>query len=248
MGFPPDDVRAHMQVKAVLEHLQGMFPGRLVLYAPDLAKVLGLSERSLAHLIERGRFPFPVKTMGRRRCVDIFQVANWLAANGDMPDQRASEISKPKSDRTKKSDDGSTRNAGGQSSIAKRLIEMRHRMSAGIAQMASACYESIDRMFWFEVAEFLVMQEKNPRASVKLRWTTQSSEFPSAGEQTIYFESASEAIAFSLKAQENISSSSEASIVIYVGDRKIYQALKIEQWSVAVDHRGKYLDEVPCNS
>lgn len=231
-----------MQAKAVLEHLQGMFPGRLVLYAPDLAKVLGLSERSLAHLIERGRFPFPVKTMGRRRCVDIFQVAEWLAANGDMPDQRASEVSKPKSARTKKSDNGSTRSAGGQSSIAKRLIEMRHRMSAGIAQMASACLGSIDRMFWFEVAEFLTMQQKFSGATVKLRWTTQSSEFPSAGEQTIYFDSASEAIAFARKAQDDISSKSEASIFIRVDNRKIYQALKIDQWNVAVDHRGKYLE------
>jgi hypothetical protein len=230
-----------MQAKAVLEHLQGMFPGRLVLYAPDLAKVLGLSERSLAHLIERGRFPFPVKTMGRRRCVDIFQVAEWLAANGDMPDQRASEVSKPKSARTKKSDNGSTRSAGGQSSIAKRLIEMRHRMSAGIAQMASACYGSIDRMFWFEVAEFLAMQQQLSGATVNLRWTTQSSEFPSAGEQTIYFDSASEAIAFARKAQDDISSKFEASISIRVDNRKIYQALKIDQWNVAVDHRGKYL-------
>jgi hypothetical protein len=75
-----------------------------------------------------------------------------------------------------------------------------------------------------------------------LRWTTQSSEFPSAGEQTIYFDSASEAIAFARKAQDDISSKSEASIFIRVDNRKIYQALKIDQWNVAVDHRGKYLE------
>lgn len=229
-----------MQAKVVLEHLQGMFPGRLVLYAPDMARVLGLSERALAHLIERGRFPFPVKTIGRRRCVDIFKVAEWLASNGDMPDSRAFDEGQPSKPAPKNSA-ARAQTSAGQSTIAKRMIEMRHRMSSGIAQMASSVHDSIERVFWSEVAEALAMQPHFGGVAVKLRWSRPAKDGSSAGEQTTYFDTASDGIAFARKAQEDLSSCNEASIVIRVGDRKIYQCLKIDRWHVAVDLRESYL-------
>ncbi len=236
-----------MQGKVVLDHLQEMFPGRLVLYAPDMAKVLGLTERALAHLIERGRFPFPVKTIGRRRCVDIFKVAEWLASNGNLPNQRAREdelSSKPA--RTNKRG-SSVENTDRQSSIAKRLIEMRHRMSSGIAQMASNSLLSMERVFWFEVAEFLTMQPKLGHVTVKIRWTRTLDDGSSAGENTTYFETAADGIYYAQKTQDDLTSCDEASIVIRVADRKIYQSLKIDRWSVAVDLREKCLKDDPVN-
>lgn len=232
-----------MQGKVVLEHLQDMFPGRLVLYAPDMAKVLGLTERALAHLIERGRFPFPVKTIGRRRCVDIFNVAEWLASSGSMPGQSVLEDEfKSKPARTK-SRGSSVESTERQSSIAKRLIEMRHRMSSGIAQMASNCHASMERVFWFEVAEILTMQPKLGGVTVKIRWTRTSDDGSTAGEKTTYFDTASDGIAFARKAQDDLTPCAEASIVIRVADRKIYQSLKIDRWSVAIDLRENYLED-----
>ena len=44
----------------VLAHLQGMFPDRLVLYAEDLAQVLGKSRKAVTHLLSQYHLPFKV--------------------------------------------------------------------------------------------------------------------------------------------------------------------------------------------
>ena len=44
----------------VLAHLQGMFPDRLVLYAEDLAQVLGKSRKAVTHLLSQDDLPFKV--------------------------------------------------------------------------------------------------------------------------------------------------------------------------------------------
>ncbi len=49
-------------------------------YAQDLARVLGRIEKALAHLIARAQLPFGMKTVGGRKCLDFFQVAEWRAS------------------------------------------------------------------------------------------------------------------------------------------------------------------------
>ena len=75
-----------MSFELALAHLKDQHPDQLVLYCRDLAKILSRSESSISHLLERGGLPFKVKKVGRERCVDIFQVAQWLAA-GDEEDK-----------------------------------------------------------------------------------------------------------------------------------------------------------------
>lgn len=93
-----------MDYSNILDYLQLRFAGQLVLYVDDMAVVLGKSEKAIANLIARKALPFKVKTVGGLRCVDIFQVAQWLSSDEDMAaDSIAAEVSptpsklKPKS-------------------------------------------------------------------------------------------------------------------------------------------------------
>jgi len=88
-----------MDFERVLASLQARFAGQMVLYAPDLAKILGKSEKAIEHLIRRSHLPFQVKSLGKARCVDIFQVAQWLSTDAAMAkevadDQDGSKVSK----------------------------------------------------------------------------------------------------------------------------------------------------------
>jgi hypothetical protein len=80
-----------MDFSVVLNHLQSQFSGQLVLYPKDIAKVLGKSEKAIAHLIARSQLPFKVKMLGGHRCVGIYEVAQWLASDQEV----AQEVTAP---------------------------------------------------------------------------------------------------------------------------------------------------------
>jgi hypothetical protein len=101
----------------VLTHLQAQFPGQLVLYTPDLARVLGKSEKALAHIIARGQLPFAVKKLGGKHCVSIFHVAEWLAA-AEEGSETPTAVDEPKTPVRR-------RRSGARSGIGARLMEMR---------------------------------------------------------------------------------------------------------------------------
>lgn len=60
-----------------VNHVQGLYPGQLVLHVDDIAKILGRSRKAVSELIGRDSLPFQVKKVAGRLCVDIFQVAQW---------------------------------------------------------------------------------------------------------------------------------------------------------------------------
>jgi hypothetical protein len=68
-----------MTVEQVLNDLRVRYGARLVLYSEDLALLLGESEEALASLFNCQSLPFSIKMMGKRLCVDIYQIAQWLA-------------------------------------------------------------------------------------------------------------------------------------------------------------------------
>lgn len=78
-----------MDFERVKESLQAQFPGQLVLYVGDIAKILGKSEKAISNLMARNSLPFHVKTVGRARCVDIYQVAQWLSSDATLSDEVA---------------------------------------------------------------------------------------------------------------------------------------------------------------
>src|SRR5450756_1291023 len=75
-----------MDGNQVIAHLQSQFSGQLVLYVDDIAKVLGKSDKAISNLIARKGLPFKIKTVGGLRCVDIFQVAQWLSSVEEAPE------------------------------------------------------------------------------------------------------------------------------------------------------------------
>ena len=88
-----------MEFSTVLNHLQNQFSGSMVLYVDDIAKILGKSDKAVSNLIARDALPFKVKTVGGLRCVDIFQIAQWLSSDKGMAQESVApnaEISPPK--------------------------------------------------------------------------------------------------------------------------------------------------------
>lgn len=86
-----------MDAQQILAHLQSQFPGQLVLYIDDLALILGKSNTAIRHLIQRKRLPFQVKSIGGHLCVDVFQVAQWLAGTPEAAEEVvAPQVKAPK--------------------------------------------------------------------------------------------------------------------------------------------------------
>lgn len=105
--------------------LRGQFPHQDVFYVEDLVNILGKTRRALEGLIARDQLPFKIKKVGRRWCVDILQLAAWLASDAIFEPTSVTEgAPKPvKRDRPRKP----TEPVGfGQISLSKKLAEMRN--------------------------------------------------------------------------------------------------------------------------
>ncbi len=78
-----------MDREAVVKDLRDQFGRKSVLYADEIAELLGKSEQALANLKHRHGLPFPVKKVGGRPAVSIYDVADWLV--GEPADRRTPE-------------------------------------------------------------------------------------------------------------------------------------------------------------
>lgn len=155
-----------MEFSVVLNHLQNQFSGQLVLYVDDIAKVLGKSDKAISNLIARDALPFKVKTVGGLRCIDIFQVAQWLASDEDIAEESvASEVrlspSKVKSTRVrgttlaevKKHPSGEAPALTGK--MAAVLLKMRYSQASAMGRFVHGLRENNDFLFMTEVIEKL---------------------------------------------------------------------------------------------
>ena len=155
-----------MDYSSVLEHLKTQFAGQLVLYVGDLAKVLGKSDKAISNLIARDSLPFKVKMVGGHRCVDIFQMAQWLASDAEMSEQvsQEPEPSRPtpqvSPSRRKKS--GAPVALGAASDkppriglMASKILQMRHDYAAPMARFALGLRDTDELIFMHEVHEKL---------------------------------------------------------------------------------------------
>lgn len=68
-----------MQVEMILKDLRQQFGKKSVLYAEDIAEVLGISLSASYSLKSRGGLNLPVVETGGRAGVSIYAVAEWLA-------------------------------------------------------------------------------------------------------------------------------------------------------------------------
>jgi len=115
-------------IEQVQSFIQTLFPGQLVLYPPQLAQLIGRSEKALQHLIDRGSLPFEVKKIGNRRCVDIFRVAEWLS-------REEKKTTEPRQTSSEKPTRARSTPATKRRSLGGKLLEMRS--SAAVAMRCS---------------------------------------------------------------------------------------------------------------
>lgn len=80
-----------MDTKEILADLRARFGNVTVLYANDIAVLLDKkSTGAVYELIKRGGLPFPIKMIGGRPAVSIYDVADWLAGDAE-PRPKATE-------------------------------------------------------------------------------------------------------------------------------------------------------------
>jgi len=153
------DDSSHMDFQIALTHLKDQFPGRAVLYVNDLAQVLGKSESALSHLLTRHELPFQVRKVGRERCVDIFQVAQWLSGAMDSknPPEKPTAGVKAPSPKTKSASKGVELLTPMMASI----LNSRHDAPQALARFASELTDPDGRCFMTEVAAQLMFSRES---------------------------------------------------------------------------------------
>lgn len=219
-----------------LQHLQQMFPGRLVLYAPDVAKILGISQRALAHLIERDRFPFSVKMVGNKRCVDIFQVAAWLASGNGMPDQQGGESVKSARNNGRKTPaDKSRPKISAQGSMVQTLIGLRRGAAARVTQLAVSINNDIETPFWTDVAECLALFELFIEQSFSVKVKIGNRDGLVSEDRVVNFPNLDEALSFARKTMGSLASHPVASITVRSSGKKVFKAMKMDHWVTVLD-------------
>lgn len=121
-------------IEQVLRFIQTLFPGQLVLYPPQLAQVMGRSEKALKHLIDRGALPFSGKKIGNRWCVDIFRVAEWLVAEADD----ATVVQEKPTSPTEKPTRPRRATASTRRGLGAKLLEMREEAATALRRTVSS--------------------------------------------------------------------------------------------------------------
>lgn len=156
-----------MESSIILAHLQNQFSGQLVLYVDDIAKVLGKSDKAISNLIARDALPFKVKTVGGLRCIDIFQVAQWLSSDQDLAEESALVDAKPSQIKIKSKPVKPTKLTQGQEQfppdeapaltgkVAAMLLKMRHSQATAMGRFVYGLRNSDDFVFMNEVMEKL---------------------------------------------------------------------------------------------
>lgn len=156
-----------MESSVILAHLQNQFSGQLVLYVDDIAKVLGKSDKAVSNLIARKALPFKVKTVGGLRCVDVFQVAEWLSSDQAIAEETVAENANPppskgrsRPPRSLKLHKGKERLPSGDTPAltgraAAMLLKMRHGQASAMGRFVHGLRKNDDFVFMNEVMEKL---------------------------------------------------------------------------------------------
>lgn len=76
----------------ILSDLRNQFGKQSILYAEDLADLLGKSKEAVLALHGRNSLPFPVKKVGGRIGVSIFDVADYLSESEKVQSKKGSSL------------------------------------------------------------------------------------------------------------------------------------------------------------
>ena len=156
-----------MDFPFVLSYLQSQFSGQMVLYVDDIAKMMGKSEKAVSNLIARKDLPFQVKKLGGLRCIDIFQVAQWLSSNQAMANESVAADLKPspRNVASKPAKTSTLTTVQGQlipvespaltGKVAAMLLKMRHDQATGMGRFVHGLRDIDEFVFMNEVMEKL---------------------------------------------------------------------------------------------
>ncbi len=181
-----------MDAADIAATLQMQFAGQLVLYVPDMAKIFGKSEKAITSLISRDGLPFKVKFLGSRQCVDIFQVAGWLASTNGAAEEVTQSTSAIESMPTRKSSRKSTKGSPVavanldstlMTPMAQALLAMRHDRAEDIERYA-ARFVGDEKDFLLGVAQ--AVSGRGPRYRVTVAVGDISIEGASSEQATLH--------------------------------------------------------------
>jgi len=138
----------------ILRDLQSLFPdGRKDLSPADIALYMGKTKSAVDHLITRGRLPYPVRKVGNRRCVSIYDVAKWHASHPAMElDITRDSSTSTKRGRGRKGKRAITPISPELSDLAIQILSMRHDALHRLASMAMSLPED-EAAFVLELAQ-----------------------------------------------------------------------------------------------
>jgi hypothetical protein len=195
-----------MDVAQVLAHLQAQYSGQLVLYVEDIAKLLGKSQKAISNLIARKGLPFKIKMVGGRRCVDVFQVAQWLCSDAEVTEEVVGPVG-ARAIQNKREKQGAGRGLTAQHAgteqktsglMAAQILQMRHDYAAPLERFVSGLRNPDELEFMYEVLRCLFYSGDSLASSyvVTIRKFSPSG-FKVLGEETAkYFDSKERACIF----------------------------------------------------
>ncbi|MDD3676083.1 hypothetical protein [Thauera propionica] len=217
-------------VEEVRSDLERLYPGQLVLYAIDLAKVLGKTDKALAHLIADKQLPFELKKLGGKVCVDVYQVARWLATT----DEDSSQISRT-AGKDRAAGTGSSRPRGRPSSIAARIMALRVGAGTHISAIAQSLSDPADREFLRCVAGRLI-DDAAEEAPIRATVVETDDSFSPLASCKLFFEYR-DALAFVESAMKDRPGKYNGRIVVRLGRSVIYEAFCVDgaPWVVLDD-------------
>lgn len=221
-----------MDTAQVVSYLQRQFAGQLVLYVPDIARILGKSEKAIAGLIARDGLPFKVKLLGGLRCVDIFQVARWLASTSGAAEEVTEAA--PAAFPAKPAPPSSKRKAAPTTTapepsrqlplMAQQLLAMRHDHAESMRRFAAGL-SAEEQIFLIGVAD--AYEGRGPRYTVEISGAESGGVEGAAGSITGHY-SLNDAELFLLSCLSNASRTPPVKPAVYIlldGKRQVFRCV-----------------------
>ena len=230
-----------MNVELVLQNLQTRFPGQLVLYVKDIAVILGKSEKALANLISLGSLPFQVKLVGNLRCVDVYQIAQFLST--DIDQVELAEVLKPlplKNVSTSlPSKKAKVIKAPAPTGIALQIMQMRHDHAMALSRFAKCLSDPLAQQFMQDVAERIAFAPGLPVVNFVV--TSTCIEFAGAScevrsERNWYLDSLNEAEALVGRCRAQANEAAAVRLIVKRGRYVLFHAVLLSGiWAIKVN-------------
>jgi hypothetical protein len=240
-----------MDFDFVLSDLRTQFPGQIVLYVNDIAKILGKSPKAIQNLIERKNLPFTVKLVGGLRCVDVYQVAQWATSNAEVANEvvttaqvlnpvnaSANSDSNAKASRARKSTGkaavlGSVEEESAFGPMALMILKNRKAQALSMVRYVHRIYDSDAAAFMLDVLEsmFYSPDQLASNFAVTLKSFSPNHFKPKADVQTRYFadkEGALDYLVVKLMQLRSSKSTSITQLTIEFGDKTIFHVVSSE--------------------